>query len=195
MTADIGIVNAGGGLRAELLQSGDTSKNPANTDGVVTYAEANAVLPFVNNVSLVKLKGADLKEALEQQWQPPTNSRPVLNLGLSDNVRVTTDASRPRGERITSVIVDGEPLDLERVYTVSTISFLASGGDNFSAFAKGESSDTGLVDRDLWINYLKTHKPISPDFRSEEHTSELQSLMRISYAVFCLNKKKNINTI
>src|SRR3546814_7762997 len=28
-------------------------------------------------------------------------------------------------------------------------------------------------------------------FRSEEHTSELQSLMRISYAVFCLNKKKN----
>src|SRR3546814_9193300 len=28
-------------------------------------------------------------------------------------------------------------------------------------------------------------------FRSEEHTSELQSLMRISYAVFCLKKKKN----
>src|SRR3546814_8994337 len=31
----------------------------------------------------------------------------------------------------------------------------------------------------------------SPDGRSEEHTSELQSLMRISYAVFCLKKKKN----
>src|SRR3546814_2839330 len=29
--------------------------------------------------------------------------------------------------------------------------------------------------------------------RSEEHTSELQSLMRISYAVFCLQKKKTIN--
>src|SRR3546814_8695204 len=29
-----------------------------------------------------------------------------------------------------------------------------------------------------------------PDSRSEEHTSELQSLMRISYAVFCLKKKK-----
>src|SRR3546814_7575389 len=29
-----------------------------------------------------------------------------------------------------------------------------------------------------------------PSFRSEEHTSELQSLMRISYAVFCLKKKK-----
>src|SRR3546814_2125468 len=31
--------------------------------------------------------------------------------------------------------------------------------------------------------------------RSEEHTSELQSLMRISYAVFCLKKKKNASTL
>src|SRR3546814_6616429 len=39
--------------------------------------------------------------------------------------------------------------------------------------------------------------PIAPptisNLRSEEHTSELQSLMRISYAVFCLKKKKTIN--
>src|SRR3546814_3481781 len=34
---------------------------------------------------------------------------------------------------------------------------------------------------------------IEPE-RSEEHTSELQSLMRTSYAVFCLKKKKNITT-
>src|SRR3546814_4539294 len=33
----------------------------------------------------------------------------------------------------------------------------------------------------------------SPIVRSEEHTSELQSLMRISYAVFCLKKKKKIS--
>src|SRR3546814_9744631 len=33
-----------------------------------------------------------------------------------------------------------------------------------------------------------------PRRRSEEHTSELQSLMRISYAVFCLKKKKNTKT-
>src|SRR3546814_1771117 len=35
---------------------------------------------------------------------------------------------------------------------------------------------------------------VEPALRSEEHTSELQSLMRNSYAVFCLNKKTNINT-
>src|SRR3546814_2762829 len=41
----------------------------------------------------------------------------------------------------------------------------------------------------------RRHRPcLNPLFssrRSEEHTSELQSLMRISYAVFCLKKKKN----
>src|SRR3546814_7299238 len=34
-----------------------------------------------------------------------------------------------------------------------------------------------------------------PKLRSEEHTSELQSLMRISYAVFCLKKKKTHNRL
>src|SRR3546814_2364736 len=36
--------------------------------------------------------------------------------------------------------------------------------------------------------------PATHAIRSEEHTSELQSLMRISYAVFCLKKKKTLNT-
>src|SRR3546814_9270606 len=37
-------------------------------------------------------------------------------------------------------------------------------------------------------------RPIVHTMRSEEHTSELQSLMRISYAVFCLKKKNNTTT-
>src|SRR3546814_6419850 len=43
----------------------------------------------------------------------------------------------------------------------------------------------------------RRHKRGSHHFspRSEEHTSELQSLMRISYAVFCLNKKKNTHQL
>src|SRR5216110_3814215 len=38
-------------------------------------------------------------------------------------------------------------------------------------------------------------RPRAPRFRSEEHTSELQSRELISYAVFCLKKKKNKNTM
>src|SRR3546814_8476086 len=41
--------------------------------------------------------------------------------------------------------------------------------------------------------HLMHHDPVGT--RSEEHTSELQSLMRISYAVFCLKKKTNNTTI
>src|SRR3546814_4347877 len=41
-----------------------------------------------------------------------------------------------------------------------------------------------LMGAALWINSYEAG-------RSEEHTSELQSLMRISYAVFCLKKKRN----
>src|SRR3546814_2511845 len=38
--------------------------------------------------------------------------------------------------------------------------------------------------------YALVSMPVGKGSRSEEHTSELQSLMRISYAVFCLKKKK-----
>src|SRR3546814_3699100 len=49
-----------------------------------------------------------------------------------------------------------------------------------------------IVDVDMHLRETLTarrHCDAQPD-RSEEHTSELQSLMRISYAVFCLKKKK-----
>src|SRR3546814_4799487 len=43
----------------------------------------------------------------------------------------------------------------------------------------------------LYAMTAQTTSAGSMDKRSEEHTSELQSLMRISYAVFCLQKKRN----
>src|SRR3546814_4916288 len=45
------------------------------------------------------------------------------------------------------------------------------------------------VDYKMWLGPAP-ERPFNPNrFRSEEHTSELQSLMRISYAFFCLKKK------
>src|SRR3546814_2404606 len=45
------------------------------------------------------------------------------------------------------------------------------------------------------FNISVTSPNEAPVLRSEEHTSELQSLMRISYAVFCLKKKKQYNPL
>src|SRR3546814_3879891 len=50
------------------------------------------------------------------------------------------------------------------------------------------SYDHRLVDGREAVTFLKTIKEAIEDPRSAEHTSELQSLMRISYAVFCLTK-------
>src|SRR3546814_2865456 len=53
-------------------------------------------------------------------------------------------------------------------------------------------SSTDLVYRSLVLNCIARtarHLDRGAEKRSEEHTSELQSLMRISYAVFCLKKK------
>src|SRR3546814_9981858 len=47
---------------------------------------------------------------------------------------------------------------------------------------------------ELWRSLRAGIPPERIVFRSEEHTSELQSLMRISYAVFCLKKKNKHNT-
>src|SRR3546814_10336144 len=47
--------------------------------------------------------------------------------------------------------------------------------------------DKSPIFGNFWERKMRTES-----IRSEEHTSELQSLMRISYAVFCLKKKKNI---
>jgi len=168
---DLGITNPGG-LRAELLFAGDTSSNPANTDGVVTFAEANAVLPFNNTVAIVEMTGVQVEAVLEQQWQTAADgtipSRPYLQLGLSDNVRVTADPSAPAGERITSVRIDDEPLDPAATYTVSTLTFLAQGGDNFRAFTDADFVDTGLLDAQMWRDYLADNAPLSPDFARQQ---------------------------
>ncbi|WP_265520264.1 ExeM/NucH family extracellular endonuclease [Oerskovia flava] len=160
--ADIGVVNPGG-LRGELYY-GD--------DGVITYAEANGVLPFVNNLWTVTLSGEQVVELLEQQWQTDAQgnrpSRPYLALGLSENVSytvATADVNATPGSNVTSVTINGEPLDPQGEYTVATFSFLATGGDNFRVFTEGTNArDSGLIDREAWIAYLENNSPVSPSF-------------------------------
>ncbi|GIG29965.1 bifunctional metallophosphatase/5'-nucleotidase [Cellulomonas marina] len=162
--ADLALVNPGG-LRSELLvaPSGDEGA------GVVTYAEANAVLPFVNNLGTVDLTGDQLRQVLEQQWQTNEDgtipSRPYLQLSVSANMSYTFDAALPQGQRITSITVDGVPVDPGATYRVGSFSFLLQGGDNFRAFGEGTNpTDSGLIDRDAWIGYLQANPDLAPDF-------------------------------
>jgi 5'-nucleotidase len=173
--AEISLVNPGG-LRAELFY-GD--------DGVITYAEANAVLPFVNNLFTTDLTGTQLIAVLEQQWQTAPNpetgaievpSRPYLQLGLSDNMSYTFEPDPDgdgitvgdlddQGKHIRTVVVNGEPVTADAVYRVGSFSFLLQGGDNFTAFAAGtDTRDSGLIDRDAWIAFLRANPDLTPEF-------------------------------
>src|SRR3546814_8292304 len=59
--------------------------------------------------------------------------------------------------------------------------------------AHGMRFGVGLSPYEIYRDFnADVREALTRKLRSEEHTSELQSLMRISYAVFCLNKKKNI---
>src|SRR3546814_5506985 len=62
-----------------------------------------------------------------------------------------------------------------------------AGSGTGASFDVGSAGAPGIGVQASW-----TSTELSNCKRSEEHTSELQSLMRISYAVFCLNKKKTM---
>ena len=154
-SVDIGMINAGD-LRADLVP---------NEDGTITYAQTYEVEPFSNQLGYVTLKGSDLKDALEQQWKTDLNSqnsRPMLKLSLSSNVRYTYDPARPYGERITSVTINGEPLKADGTYTVGSVNFLLDGGDSFEALTRGGAAIlNGNLDRDSINAYLARHSGVA----------------------------------
>lgn len=159
--AQIAFMNPGG-LRADMVGSG-TDAFPRT----LTYKQAAAVQPFANTLVNMDLTGEQLKAVLEQQWQRDADgnvpSRPFLRLGVSDGFTSTFDANRPEGDRITGMWLDGEPIDPAASYSVTVNSFLASGGDNFRAFADGANArDTGKADLAAFVDYMATHAAGEP---------------------------------
>lgn len=157
-SAQIAFMNPGG-LRSDML--GLASDGYPAT---LTYKQAATVQPFANTLVNLDLTGARIKDALEQQWQPAGASRPFLKLGVSKGFQYTYDATRPAGDRITGMWLDGEPVDPARTYSVTVNSFLASGGDNFAAFnvARELKQDTGKVDLAAMVDYMAAFAGRSP---------------------------------
>src|SRR3546814_6708579 len=94
---------------------------------------------------------------------------------------------------VRCIAVDDEPLALDiisdYVDKVPELTLVASTTNAIEALALVQNGEVDLV-------FLDVQMPELTGIRSEEHTSELQSLMRISYAVFCLKKKnRQIHTL
>src|SRR3546814_4193495 len=82
----------------------------------------------------------------------------------------------------------------------STVKNEGLGAEGTDLYTQGYVGVPGVPEPETWLMMiggfglvgwqLRRRKVRTEALRSEEHTSELQSLMRISYAVFCLKKKK-----
>jgi len=142
--AQLALVNATG-VRVDL---------PA---GPIRYSDAFAMMPFGNNLVVMSLTGAQLKAALEQQYATAIRSgfNAPAALAPSEGFTYAVDMSKAAGSRIVDMRLSGKPVDPASSYRVSLNNYLASGGDNLSAFTAGtDLTDKGIVDLDALVAWI-----------------------------------------
>ena len=141
-----------GGVRADI------AKKP---DGAVSYADVFASQPFRNQLVTLTLSGAQIKDALEQQWLDPNRPR---FLQVSKGFNYTWDAARPYGERVVAdrMSLNGQRVEPAQTYRVTVNNYLAVGGDGFTVLKDGTSAQFGVYDVDALDAYFKAASPIAP---------------------------------
>ncbi|WP_394137653.1 bifunctional metallophosphatase/5'-nucleotidase [Cytobacillus oceanisediminis] len=138
MNTDFAFINPGG-IRADI------------DAGNVTWGHLYTVLPFNNQLVKMNLTGSQIREALNQQWQP--NTTRILQIS---GLRYTWDDSQPAGKRVIDIRkADGTKVDPDKRYTIAVNTYLTEGGDNFSIFQKGTNRETGPTDIYALANYIK----------------------------------------
>jgi 5'-nucleotidase len=125
-------------------------------DGSLTFGEVYAVQPFANTLVTQSLTGAELKAVLEQGFDA---IGPEQVLAPSAGFTYRFDRARPIGERIAQMELNGRPIDPATTYRVTTNSFLANGGDTFTALTRQRDAVIGMTDVDALVAWLKTDRP------------------------------------
>jgi 5'-nucleotidase len=141
-----------GGLRTDLF----FPTSPAGEgDGVVTYGEAYAVLPFGLPLVTMTLTGSQLELLLEQQFCG-------ANASLTGQ-RVLLPSADLHYTYTSAVTLQGVPIDPAASYRVTVDALLAGGGDGFTVLRDGTDRVTGrLGDVDALAEYLGAGFPVSP---------------------------------
>lgn len=152
--AQIALTNIGG-VRTGIVR---------RPDGVVTFGDLFAALPFSNTLVVMEYTGAQLLQALEEQWQGKDDR--FMPLQVSQGLRYEWDQRRPQGQRIVpgSLTLNGQPIQPDQRLRVVVNSFLQSGGDGFPTLAKGRQVMVGPDDVQALEAYFKRHgnTPVMP---------------------------------
>ncbi|TSB45643.1 5'-nucleotidase C-terminal domain-containing protein [Alkalicoccobacillus porphyridii] len=146
--ADVALTN-GGGIRASIAE------------GEVTVGDIVEVSPFGNFGVTKDVTGAELLEILEngaKAYPEPSGGFPQI-AGFSFMI----DDSKDSGERVHSVMIDGEPLDESATYTLATNDFLASGGDEYEVLADVPIVNEYNAMDELMITYFRDAGIVTSD--------------------------------
>ncbi len=151
----------------------------AAADGSVTFGDIYAVQPFNNDLVTISLTGADLKAVLEQCFDA---EGPEQILTPSEGFAYSYDRSRAVGDRVTSMTLNGAAIDLTKDYRVTVATFLANGGDSYSAFLKGRNRTQGPTDiaaLEAWLQ-AKPGRAAPAESRTTDLHPELNPSNRVS---------------
>ncbi|MEW6556406.1 MAG: 5'-nucleotidase C-terminal domain-containing protein [Elusimicrobiota bacterium] len=146
--SDIAFQNAGG-IRADL------------PEGKITLRNLYELSPFGNTIFTMKLTGSQIKEILESSVSGRFGMLQVAGL------KFKYDRNRKAADKVVEITVRNQPINPKKYYKVATNSFVAKGGDGFDTFKKGkEIRDTGIIDRDAQIQFVKSYSPIKAQLES-----------------------------
>lgn len=109
------------------------------------------VMPFENEVIIVKMKGTDLQGLFEYYAKTQVNN-PVSHLYIETN-----------NGQLSKTLINGKTVNPNQEYYIATSDYLALGGDNMKFFSKGEMIPTGIKLRDLFIEYFKKNSEVVPN--------------------------------
>ena len=178
--AVVAFTNAGGlrGTDPVFAYSASAPNNGGAGDGKVSYNEAFTFMPFGNNLVVMTLTGAQLKQALEQQF-PPSASAPATCTAWnkqtaqrimqpSVSLSYSWSANRADCDKVdaSTLKINGVLVDPALNYRVTVNSFLSTGGDGFTVFNNGTDRLGGAQDIDAQVAYWQTHSselaPLAP---------------------------------
>lgn len=152
--ADVAIMN-GGSIRADAVIK----------PGEITRRDVLSVLPFKNRVVKLEIKGATLRAALEHGLARSAEDAEPGRFPQVSGMRYVFDATRPPGARITSLTINGKPLDDQKTYTMATTDYVAGGGDGYEML-KGARllipAAQGQFDSDVLQKAISVMRTIAP---------------------------------
>ncbi|MDP1418917.1 bifunctional metallophosphatase/5'-nucleotidase [Peribacillus simplex] len=123
--------------------------------GEITVEDLYTGLPMGHSVSKLILTGDQIKLALEQQWAKDYENR-LQTVGLTYN----WDPKAPIGSRVVALKdMKGQEIQASNEYEVAVSNYLASGGDNFTAFEQGRLVESGPQVVTALIRYIQQKYP------------------------------------